>query len=138
MFMNKLKSKKLGYWLACVAAIVALVGMIIFGVYKGRHGGGSGAVYAFIIIGILMQVALFIYDGKLGPVLSIGAPILYALALGYSIKGGVGNIVDLFSGVVCFGIPELAPLNFAIAAILAVSILLSIVSCFLRREKAKE
>ena len=101
------------------------------------EGVGSGGIYAFIIIGILCQVALFFYDGKLGPVLSVGAAVLYALAFGFSVSGGVGNITDYFTGVVCFGIPALAPLNFVIAALLLISTILSIVVCFMRREKSE-
>lgn len=136
--LNKLKSKKLGYWLACGAALVALVAMIVYGVYKGKNGYGSGSVYALIIIGIALQIGLFFYDGKFGPVLSVGATIMYALALGYSLDGGIGNITDAVFDITLFGKAALASLNYAIAALLGVSLVLSIVSCFLRREKAKD
>ena len=69
--------------------------------------------------------------------LSIAAAVLYALAFGFSVSGGVGNITDYFTGVVCFGIPGLAPLNFVIAALLLISTILSVVVCFMRREKSE-
>ena len=134
---SKLKRKTAGFWLACAAILFAIAGLIVFGIYQSQKGVGIGGIYAFIIIGILCQVALFFYDGKLGPVLSIAAAVLYALAFGFSVSGGVGNITDYFTGVVCFGIPGLAPLNFVIAALLLISTILSIAVCFMRREKSE-
>lgn len=136
--MDKVKSKRVGYWLACASILVAIAALIVFAVYQGQKGAGIGGIYAFIIIGILFQVALFFYDGKFGAVLSIGASIMYALALGFSASGGVGNITDYFTGIVCFGIPGLAPLNFVIAALLGISTVISIVMCFMNREKEAE
>lgn len=135
---SKIKSKKVGYWLSCLAILAAIAAIIVFGIYQSQKGVGIGGIYAFIIIGILCQVVLFFYDGKFGPVLSIGAAILYALAFGFSLSGGVGNITDYFTGVVCFGIPGLAPLNFVIAALLLISTIVSIAVCFMRREKEAE
>lgn len=135
---DKVKSKRVGYWLSCAAILVAIAAIIVFGVYKAQKGAGIGGIYAFVIIGILFQAALFFYDGKFGAVLSVGASILYALAFGFSISGGVGNITDYFTGVVCFGIPGLAPMNFVIAALLGISTVISIVMCFMRREKEAE
>ncbi len=133
--MEKLRKKRLGYWLALGAALIAVIGMIIFAVYQGKGGEGTSMIYVFALIGIVLQIALFFYDGKLGDFLAIGAAVLYVLALGYSLEGGVGNITDAVSNIVLFGIAELAPMNYMIAIVFGISVLLSIVSCFTKREK---
>lgn len=132
---DKAKNKKAGYWLACVTILMAIAALIVFAIYQAKKGAGIGGIYAFIIIGILLQVVLFFYDGKFGPILSIGASIMYALAFAFSLSGGVGNITDYFTGVVCFGIPGLAPMNFVIAGLLGVCMVISVVMCFMHREK---
>lgn len=133
--VEKLKNKTIGYWIGCVAALLTLAGIIVFGAYQGRGGAGSGAVYAFGIIGIALWIALFFYDGFLSDLISIAAAVLYTLALGYSLVGGVGNITDAVSNIVLFGIAELAPMNYAMAALFGIGAVLTVVACFLRKSK---
>lgn len=132
---EKLSNKTIAYWLGCAAAVIALVGLIIFAVYKSRAGEGTGWIFALIIIGILAQVALFFYDGKYGDFIAILPPVLYVLSLALGLSGGVGNIADAVSDIIMFGIPELAPLNYAIAAILGAATIVAVVLCFMTREK---
>ncbi len=132
---EKLKNKTVAYWLGCAAAAVALVGLIVYGVYKGRAGEGTGWVFALIIIGIAAQVALFFYDGKFGGFIALVPPILYFLAMALELSGGVGNIADEISDIVMFGIRELVPLNYAVTALLGIAGIAAIVPCFMTREK---
>lgn len=125
---EKLKNKTIAYWIGCAAA---LVGLIVFGVYKSRAGEGTGWIFALLIIGILAQVALFFYDGKFGDFIAVVPPVLYVLSLALGLSGGVGNIADAVSNIVMFGLPELAPLNYAIAVILGIATVAAIVPCFM-------
>lgn len=133
--LDKVKNKTWAYWLGCGAAVIALVGLIVYGVYKGKSGEGTGWIFALIIIGIAAQVGLFFYDGKFGDFIAIAPPVLYALSLGLGLSGGVGNIADAVSDIVMFGIPELAPLNYAMTVLLGIATVLTIVPCFLTRQK---
>lgn len=134
---EKLKNKTIAYWIGCAAALVALVGLIVFCVYKSRAGEGTGWIFALLIIGILAQVALFFYDGKFGDFIAVVPPVLYVLSLALGLSGGVGNIADAVSNIVMFGLPELAPLNYAIAVILGIATVAAIVPCFMSRERAE-
>ena len=132
--IEKLKSKTIGYWLMSVAILAAIVGIVLFAVYKNRGGEGIPAVFAFAAIGIACQVILFFYDGKFGALFAIAAVVMYALALGFNLSGGVGNITDNVLGIVIYGHPELAVMNYAMAVVFGIGMLLSAVGCFLNRQ----
>ena len=133
--IEKLKSKTIGYWLMSVATLAAIVGIVLFAVYKNRGGEGIPAIFAFAAIGIACQVILFFYDGKFGALFAIAAVVMYALALGFNLSGGVGNITDNVLGIVIYGHPELAVMNYAMAVVFGIGMLLSAVGCFMNRQK---
>lgn len=133
--IEKLKSKTIGYWLMSVAILAAIVGIVLFAVYKNRGGEGIPAIFAFAAIGIACQVILFFYDGKFGALFAIAAVVMYALALGFNLSGGVGNITDNVLGIVIYGHPELAVMNYAMAVVFGIGMLLSAVGCFMNRQK---
>ena len=133
--IEKLKSKTIGYWLMSVAILAAIVGIVLFAVYKNRGGEGIPAIFAFAAIGIACQVILFFYDGKFGALFAIAAVVMYALALGFNLSGGVGNITDNVLGIVIYGHPELAVMNYAMAVVFGIGMLLSAVGCFMNRKK---
>lgn len=133
--IEKLKSKTIGYWLMSVAILAAIVGIVLFAVYKNRGGEGIPAIFAFAAIGIACQVILLFYDGKFGALFAIAAVVMYALALGFNLSGGVGNITDNVLGIVIYGHPELAVMNYAMAVVFGIGMLLSAVGCFMNRQK---
>lgn len=133
--IEKLKSKTIGYWLMSVAILAAIVGIVLFAVYKNRGGEGIPAIFAFAAIGIACQVILFFYDGKFGALFAIAAVVMYALALGFNLSGGVGNITDNVLGIVIYGHPKLAVMNYAMAVVFGIGMLLSAVGCFMNRQK---
>lgn len=139
--MNYLKErfqkKTLGYWLVCASALIALACLIMFCVYKSQGGVADMGVIACLVLGIAAHIALFFYDGKYGNFIAIIPAFLYMLGGGLALGGGVGNIADMISGIVCFGIPELAPLTIAMGVIGMIAAVIAVVGCFLTREKTE-
>ena len=136
---ERLNKKTWAYWLVLGSALVALACMIMFLSYKGQGGAGSTAsVVTCLVIGIVCHIALFFYDGKYGNFLAILPACLYAYGGLSALGGGVGNIADMISGIVCFGIPELAPLTIAMGVIGMIAAVIAVVGCFLTREKTEQ
>ena len=135
--MNKLKSKSIGYYLAVLASIAAIVGLIVYFIYTGQGGEKNTWIIVSVIVGVLIDIALFFYDGKYGDIAAVIPPVLFVIALGLSASGGVLNITDDITGVDSFGIARIAKYNYAMIGIFAVGVVLSIVACFLPREKKK-
>lgn len=135
---ERLSKKTWAYWLVCGSALVALVCLIMFAVYSGRGGAGSaGTVVTCLVLGIVAHIALFFYDGKYGNFIAILPAFLYMIGGGSALGGGVGNIADMMSGIICFGIPELAPLTIAMGVVGVVASVMAVVGCFFTREKTE-
>ncbi|MFA6830346.1 MAG: hypothetical protein WCR67_06580 [Bacilli bacterium] len=129
------QKKTIGFYLGLIAAVLGLVSLIIFAVYSTKNNGTSGWVYAALILAILVEISLFFLNEKISDIVAIAAPILYFVALGEELHTGVGNIVDSFQGIVMFGNASLASTNIMLAILLGIAGLISIVGCFLKKEK---
>ena len=105
--------KSLGFYFALVSAVLAAVGLIVFFVYTGNGGEMNTVVIAATIAGILCEAALMMGEKSYTDYLGIAGAVLLAVAMTYSVTGGLGNIADQFQGIVMFGKAELANLNFA-------------------------
>lgn len=136
MIKEKFTKKTVGFYLALGAAVVALVGLIMFAVYNGQGGEKNAWVVVTLLLGIAIELVLFFYDGKFGDLIAAVLSILFAVAMCLTIKGGYGNIADHIEGdIVMWGKWQLAGLNIAMAVTLVVAIVASVVSCFVKREK---
>ena len=136
MIKEKFAKKSVGFYFALVAAVVALVGLIMFAVYNGQGGEKNAWVVVTLILGIALELVLFFYDGKFGDLIATIPSILFAVAMCLTILGGYGNIADHIEGdIVMWGNWQLANLNIAMVVVLMIAIVASVVSCFLKREK---
>ncbi len=127
------------YWMLCGSALLALVCLIMFASYQGQGGAGSAAdVITCLVIGIAAHIALFFYDGKFGDFVAVLPACLYAYGGLSALGGGVGNIADMINGIVCFGIPELAPMTIAMGVIGMVAAVIAVVGCFFTRDKTED
>lgn len=136
MIKEKFAQKTVGFYLALAAAVVALVGLIIFAVYNGQGGEKNTWVVVTLLLGIALEIVLFFYDGTFGDIIATLPPMLFAVAMCLTILGGYGNIADHIEGnIVMWGKWELAGLNIAMVVVLLVAIVVSVVSCFVKRQK---
>lgn len=132
---EKLEQKTIGYYIAFAAAVVALIGLIIYFAYVGQGGIANAAVIICVLIGIGVEVLLFFYDKKFGDLIAITPAILFSVGFVVSLADGVGNIADAVEDIVMYGIKELAPLNYTIAVFFFIATVAAIVACFIKREK---
>lgn len=127
--------KSLGFYFALASAALAAVGLIVFFVYTGSGGEMNTIVIAATIAGILCEAALMMGEKSYTDYVGIAGAVLLAVAMTYSVTGGLGNIADQFQGIVMFGKAELANLNFAMLGIYMVSVIAAIGACFTKKSK---
>ena len=79
MIKEKFTKKTVGFYLALGAAVVALVGLIMFAVYNGQGGEKNAWVVVTLLLGIAIELVLFFYDGKFGDLIAAVPSILFAV-----------------------------------------------------------
>ena len=132
--MSQLKSKGVSAVAILIAAVVALVGLILYAVYITNGGALNPAVLVMLIAGILLELSLLFLSGDLADFVAILAPVLLVIGAALELGDGICNIADWASGIICFGNPDLAESNLAITGTLMGSVLISIIACFMRRD----
>lgn len=135
MFSFDLKKKNLLNYISCVIALLALVALIIYGVYMGKGGAANAFVIVSCVLAIICEAALFIYDGPYAGILGAVATLFLVLATMLNLESGLGNILDDLNNFHIYGEASLAGLNVAVAIVAGIATVLSIVSCFFKKEK---
>lgn len=132
---RKFKEKSIGYVLFLVAAVLDLISLILYILYTLSGGRADAVVFVAFALVLVAVILLFFYDGLFADVIAAVPSVCSALALAFTLEGGVGNIADWVENIVMYGLKELAIYNFLMAASLAAGSIVSLVACFMRRTK---
>ena len=127
--------KSLGFYYAFASAALAAVALIVFFVYTGNGGEANTTVIAATIAAIVCEALLLTGAKAYSDYVGIIGAVLLAVAMSYSVIGGLGNMADQYQGIVMFGKAELANLNYAMFGIYMVSIIAAIGACFTKKSK---
>ena len=127
--------KTLGFYSALVSAVLAVVGLIVFFVYTSQGGATSTIVIAATIAALVCEGILLTGEKVYTDFVAVAGAVLLAVAMTYTVTGGLGNIADQFQGIVMFGKADLANLNYAMLIIYGVSVIAAIVACFSKKSK---
>ncbi len=136
--MSQIKSKGASAVIIFVAVIVSIVGLIMYGGYIGSGGDMNPTILVLLIVGILLEISLFVLSGDLSDLVAMAVPVLLVIGTGLELGDGIGNIADWASGIICYGNPDLAESNLAITGVLLFGVLVSVIVCFMRRERRQE
>lgn len=127
--------KTFGFYSALVSAVLAAAGLVVFFMYTSQGGEPSTVVIAATIAAIVCEGILLLGEKIYSDFIAVIGAVLLAVAMTYTVVGGLGNIADQFQGIVMFGKAELANLNFAMAAVYGLSIVSAICACFCKKSK---
>lgn len=127
--------KSLGFYYALASAALAVVALVVFFMYTGNGGEMNTVVIACTIAAIVCEVLLLVGEKVYSDFIGIIGAVLLAVAMTYTVIGGLGNIADQYQGIVMFGKAELANLNYAMFGIYMVSIIAAIGACFSKKSK---
>lgn len=122
--------KSIGFYPAALAGIVAVVSVVRFLMWAPSHKSMDMIVVAALAVGIVAELWLLFKDNDY---LIILATACYSVALMKHLTNSVGSFVDAFQGINMFGDASQVGAIISIAAVMLVSIVLSIASGFLKR-----
>lgn len=128
----KLKEKAVGFYFLIVTAVIGIVSLIRFIIWAPAHNAMDIMVVAAIVIGLILNVILFVKDHDFLIVLMTAS---YSVATVKILTDSVGSFVDAFQGINMFGDAAQVGTIVSISAVLAVGVLLSIIASFLKRVK---
>lgn len=129
---EKLQNKSVGFYLAALAGIAAIVSAIRFFMWAPKHNSMDAVIIAALAAGIILDIILFVKDSDYIMVLST---ICYSAAVVKLLTDSVGSFVDAFQGINMFGDASQVNTVISIAVIMGISTLLSIIASFMKRVK---
>lgn len=142
--LDWLKKQSVAAWITLVAAVIALVGFIIYAVNSTTgymaNVGVDGLVIAFSLLGVVALVAAFALGGKLDEklidLLIVAAAVFLCVGMGGFILGRVSQIADVYFIPTEAPADETATVTVAIAGVVfyVVSIVATAVAAFLPRK----
>jgi len=130
-----MKNKAVGFFSACVTALLAVVTLVIVLVYKGQGGQVTPLVLVALVAAVLCEASMFLGEKVWTDFTGIIAAVLLAYALMTVLADGIWNIAESINGIKMVGMPELAGMNYIMAGINLVAIVTAIVTCFTKKSK---
>ena len=129
---EKLGTKGIGFYFTLLAALLGVISIIRFAVWGSSHNTLDAVTLAALIAAVIVDVILMVKDNDY---LVIVGTICYSIAAVKLLTDSVGSFVDAFQGIKMFGDATQVGTIVSISAVMGVSILLSIISGFLKRVK---
>lgn len=130
-----MKNKGLGFYFACITAVLAAATLIIALVYGSRGGQVGALVVAALVAAVACEASLFFGEKIWTDFTGIIAAVLLAYALMALLSGGIWNIAEAVNGIKMVGLPELAGMNYILAGVNLAAIVTAIAACFTKKSK---
>lgn len=130
--MLSAKNKALGTWMAVTAGILALISSAIYFAWAPNHNAFHSIIPITLVSGAVADILLFFLDISY---LGVAATTLLSIAFFNLLSDSVGSFVDAMKGIVMFGDSSQVGIIITISALILMAILLTILSCFMKRRK---
>ncbi len=130
-----MKNKAVGFFSACVTALLAVVTLVIVLIYKGQGGQVNALVLVALVAAVLCEASMFPGEKVWTDFTGIIAAVLLAYALMTVLSDGIWNIAEAINGIKMVGMPELAGMNYIMAGVNLAAIVAAIVTCFTKKSK---
>lgn len=131
-----MKKKSIGFYLAAITCVLAVVTLVLLVVYSARGGIVQGLVWAAAAVAILCEAASLLGEKPWTDFTSIigAAALAYVCITVFS--DGIWNIAEAMNGIKMVGLPELVNMNYTLAGVNIVAIITAIAASFTRKSKA--
>ncbi len=130
--VDRMKNRALGTWLSLAAGLLALASLVIFLIWAPGNNAMNALIPIALAAGIVAEILLFFFDISY---LGVVATACFSAAFFTLVSNSVGSFVDALQGIVMFGDSTQVGIILAMSALMLVSILSSILSCFIKRRK---
>ncbi len=130
--MSAANNKALGTWFSLAAGALGLAALVLYLVWAPGHNALDPVIPWTLAAGILLEGILYFRDISF---LGVAATACFSTAFFILLSRSVGTFVDAMQGIVMFGDASQLGIILTLCALMFLSILLSILSCFVKRRK---
>ncbi|MBQ7227849.1 MAG: hypothetical protein IJX05_05570 [Clostridia bacterium] len=134
-FVDKIKNKSIGFYVALCATVLALIVMILYIAFGASSQTFAGGIFVCLLFGVLLGAASLILNGNIGDLLKLVSIVLLSIGLGLFIHNSVGDFADFISNIELFGNMDNVGMRVVIIVFNILCILTAIVGTFLKKEK---
>ncbi len=131
-----MKKKSIGFYLAAVTCVLAVVTLILLLIYGSRGGIVQGTVYAALAVAIICEAAALLGEKPWTDFTSIIGAVALAYVCMTVFSDGIWNIAEALNGIKMVGLPELAGMNYTLAGVNIAAIIMAIAASFTKKSKA--
>lgn len=128
-----LAKKSIGFYFVLLATVAGIVSLIMYLQWAPSHKAMDVGIILPLVIGLLASVVLLVKDSNVAVII---ATIGFGIAVCKLLSNSVGSFVDAFQGIKMFGDATQVGTIIRISVVIFISVLLSIIASFLKREKA--
>lgn len=121
-----------GFYFVALAGIIGIFSIVRFLMWAPAHNSMDYVILVALVAGVAADVVLLIKDWDL---LTVFATACYSIGAVKMLTDSVGSFVDAFQGINMFGDATQVGTIIQIAAVMLVSVLLSIIAAFMKRWK---
>ena len=127
--------KSFGFYASVLAAALGVVSLVMVLVYKGQGGiVTTGAIIASVAA-ILFEAASFFGEKPWTDFTSVAGAACLAYTMIKVLGDGIWNIAESMNGIKMVGLPELANMNYGLAGVGFVAVIVAIVACFFAKSR---
>lgn len=128
-----MKKISIGKCLAGIIGILTIAIFIMLLVYSSKGGVVAGTVYAALVIAVLCEAAALFGEKSWTDFTSILGAVALSFVLMKVFSDGIWNIAESINGIKMVGMPELAGMNYQLAALNLVALVIAIVNSFVKK-----
>ncbi len=131
-----MKNRSMGFWFSALTCLLSIAVLVLLLIYSSRGGKVQGTVYAALVASILCEGCAFFGEKPWTDFTSVLGATALAYVMMVVLSDGIWNIAEAMNGIKMVGLPELASMNYTLAAVNLAAIVTAIVASFLRKSKA--
>ena len=129
---EKLGTKAAGCYFIILAAVLGCISLIRYVMWAAGQNGIDAIITIALVLAVILDLVLIVKDNDYFVIVTT---ICYSIAAVKILTDSVGSFVDAIQGINMFGDATQVGTIISIASVMGISVLLSIVSGFLKRVK---
>ena len=127
---NAFKNRTVGFYIGLAAAVIALIGAILFVAIDGDDRTFTATGFALMLAGAVVEAVVIFADLKIVPLISTG---LYIGGFALTINAALPSLSDVWNGVTFIG--GNATLGVIFSATFLICAVAGIVACFMNERR---